>query len=167
MAEEVVEVREEVIEYRRPIWRSRWVMLALGLTSAGAAMWAYAWWRSVSGVDVGKPPGPPGAASVLEPPAAFRWGASFLSGFTVMYLARRALKAAVLVGGLVVAAAWGLHRLGVGVTEVDAHAVEEQVKQGVAWAGEQTQAARGWLSSWVPSATSAAVGGFVGFRKKG
>lgn len=165
MAEEVVEVRDEVIEYRRPIWRSKWVIFALGLTTAGAAMWAYAWWQSVSGVDVGKPPGPPGAASVLEPPAAFRWGASFLAGFTVMYLARRALKAAVLVGGLVVAAAWGLHRIG--ITQVDAVGVEEQVKHGVEWTGQQAEAARGWLSSWVPSATSAAVGGFVGFRKKG
>lgn len=164
MAEEVVEVREDIVEYRRPIWRSRWVLLSATVMLVGAGMWAYAWWRSVSGVDVGKPPGPPGAVSALEPPAAFRWGASFLAGFTVMYLARRALKAAVLVGGLVVAAAWGLHRLG--VTQVDAAGVEEQVKQGVEWAGQQTEAARGWVSSWVPSATSAAAGGFVGFRKK-
>ena len=164
MAEEVVEVREEVIECRRPIWRSRWVVLSAMVMLVGAGMWAYAWWGSVTGADAGKPPGTVGAANALEPPAAFRWSASFLAGFTVMYLARRALKAAVVVGGLVVAAAWGLHRLG--VTQVDAAGVEEQVKQGVEWAGQQTEAARGWVSSWVPSATSAAGGGFVGFQKR-
>lgn len=165
MGEEVIEVREtsEIVEYRRPIWRSKWLMFALGLTAAGAAMWAYAWWRSVTGADAGRPPSLSGSGAG-EPPAAFRWGASFLAGFIVMYLARRALKAAVLVGGLVVAAAWGLHRLG--VTQVDAAGMEEQVKQGVEWTGQQAEAARGWLRSWVPSATSAAVGGFVGFRKR-
>lgn len=166
MAEEVVEVREEVIEYRRPFWRSKWVVFALGMTTFGAAMWAYAWWQSVSGADAGKPPGPPGAGNGLEPPAAFRIGASFLAGFVVLYLARRALKTALVVGGLVVAAAWGLHKLGVGVTEVDAQAVEEHVKQGVAWTGKQADVARSWLAGWMPSATSAAVGGFVGFRKR-
>lgn len=165
MAEQVVEVREEIVEYRRPIWRSKWVVFALGMMAAGAGMWAYAWWRSVTGADAGRP------ASLMGdgaggPPAALRIGASFLAGFIVMYLARRALKMAILVGGLAVAAAWGLHKLGVGVADVDAQAVEEHVKQGVEWTGKQAEVARSWLAGWVPSATSAGVGGFVGFRKK-
>jgi hypothetical protein len=87
---------------------------------------------------------------------------SFFGGWLVGRLARRALKTTMLVASGFLLLVWIAGRLG-----LDAGFVKTWVDGASSWAGENIDGARRSLAALLPSATAAAVGGWLGFGRKG
>jgi len=102
-------------------------------------------------------------ASVVERywPIVATVGGSFIAGFLLGKLARRTLKTAAIVGGIALLAIFVLGRFG-----VDGSAAEQWVGASSEWIGTNVEGASRYVASLLPSATAAAVGGFLGFRRK-
>ncbi len=86
---------------------------------------------------------------------------SFLGGFLIGRLARRAKRTTFLLTALALGLVYLAGRMG-----LDAGVVEAWVRNASAWAGENIDGARRSLAALLPSATAAGVGGFLGFRRK-
>lgn len=84
---------------------------------------------------------------------------SFLGGWLIGKLARKAMRTTLLVTGLVLVAASLA-----GWAGFDAGAVEAWVRNASSWAGENIEGAQRSLAALLPSAGAAAVGGFLGFK---
>jgi uncharacterized membrane protein (Fun14 family) len=86
---------------------------------------------------------------------------SYLVGFFIGWGARRAIKTTSIFTGLAIAATGTMMWLG-----WDSSAVQSWLYSTSAWAGENIQGAGRYLVSLLPSATAAAIGGVLGFKRK-
>lgn len=118
-------------------------------------------------------PGTTGAATTPEDeptsletfsPAVFRLGFSFFAGFAMAYAVRQFVKITLLIAGVILLGMFGLQYAG--VVQIDWHAIEGKYDSIAAFLGEQTKSFTAFVSGYLPSATSAAAGAFIGFRKK-
>ncbi len=166
----------EVIGHKPP-WKAKSVWAALALTLLGGGLW-------VKDAAQQPPPGaapPPGVSqfsetapaepgasrkSGLKPtsPAVFRLGASYLAGFFLGWGLRRFLKMTVLVAGGVIALIALLKYLG--WFEVDWPSIEQHVRTSLTWLQGEAKGFKEFLTGYLPSATAAAVGAFLGFWRK-
>jgi uncharacterized membrane protein (Fun14 family) len=91
-------------------------------------------------------------------PSLLALAPSFLAGWLIGKLARKAMRTTLLVTGLVLVGVYLAGRAG-----FDAGAVEAWVRNASSWAGENIEGAQRSLAALLPSAGSAAAGGFLGF----
>ena len=84
---------------------------------------------------------------------------SFIGGFVIGVLAKRALRTTMVLAGIALLGVYLAGRAG-----LDAGAVEAWVRSASSWAGEEIEGARRSLAALLPSAGAAAAGGFLGFR---
>jgi len=97
-------------------------------------------------------------------PATFRFGASFLGGFTLAWLMKKFIKATLLIAGLAALAAFGLHKLGVfDAGTIDQ--VKDTLDDGLDVATENAGKVKDFLTGYLPSSAAAIGGLFVGFRR--
>lgn len=85
---------------------------------------------------------------------------SFIGGWLIGRIARRALRTTLVLTGLVLAAVYLAGRLG-----LDAGAVEAWVRSASSWAGDNIEGAGRSLVALLPAAGAAGAGGWLGFRK--
>jgi uncharacterized membrane protein (Fun14 family) len=97
-------------------------------------------------------------------PAVFRLGFSFFVGFCIAYALRTFLKVSLVAVGLVLLALFGLQYAG--VIQVNWSAMEGHYHALAGWLVEQTATFRKFITGYLPSSTSAALGLLVGFRKR-
>jgi len=101
--------------------------------------------------------------AMLQPyaPALASLAGSFLVGFIVGKIARRKFRYVIIAGGIVVVAVTLLTKFG-----VIGPAADQWVDSSVGWINENMDKGRAYLSALLPSATAAAGGMYLGFRKK-
>jgi uncharacterized membrane protein (Fun14 family) len=87
---------------------------------------------------------------------------SFIGGFVIGLLARKALRTTLLLAGVALLGVYLAGRAG-----LDAGAVEAWVRSASSWAGENIEGAQRSLAALLPSAGAAGAGGFLGFRGRG
>lgn len=108
---------------------------------------------------------PAGERSIdLYSPAVFRLGFSFFAGFAMAYAVRQFVKMTVVVVGVVLLGLFGLQYAG--LVKVDWGAIEGRYDSMAAFLRDQTASFTKFVSGYLPSATSAAAGAVVGFRRK-
>ena len=161
----------------RPPWQAKTVWMALALMLLGGGLWIKD--RAAPGNP--SAPAPTGESQFSDPnatgtpssgprklapsaPATFRFGASYLGGFFLGWTLRRFLKLTLLLSG----AAFVLIALAkkFGWFEVDWAAVEGHVRHSLAWLQGEAGAFKAFVTGYLPSAGAAAVGVFLGFRRK-
>ncbi|HAJ91623.1 MAG TPA: hypothetical protein DCO71_03220 [Gammaproteobacteria bacterium] len=101
--------------------------------------------------------------TTLKPyaPAAMSLAGSFLAGLVIGRIARRRLSKVLIAGGLGVVAVTLLTKFG-----VIGPAADQWVQSSVGWVSENLDKAQGYVAALLPSATAAASGLFMGFRRK-
>jgi uncharacterized membrane protein (Fun14 family) len=107
---------------------------------------------------------PPPAGSEPTSPATFRLGLSYLGGFFLGWSLRRFIKWTLLLGGAVILVI-GLGRK-LGWFDLDWASIEGQVRSSLTWLQGEAGAAKQFLTGYLPSAGAAAIGIFLGFRRK-
>lgn len=126
----------------------------------------------------GPPIARPGGAAEPEPgaeaterraidtysPAVFRLGFSFFAGFAMAYAVRQFVKATLLVAGVILLGMFGLQYAG--LVQINWSVIEGRYDSIAAFLRDQTASFTAFVSGYLPSATSAAAGAFVGFRRK-
>ena len=150
-------------------WRARTVLLALFVVVVGLGFWVR---------DAAKGPPPSTATHVMTPtekassagawdftqpvPGYVRICASYIGGFFIGWAFRRFIRVALalcvmaaLLVGLGKYAGW------------NTSSAETKVKESATWVQHEAAAAREYLKGLLPSASAAAVGAFLGFRRKG
>lgn len=150
--------------------RSKSLWLALLITFAGAGWWAYSAISTVS-----SPPPPVGAASSFSgavpnqtraapaPPAAFRYGASFVAAFFIAYVLKKVIRSVLLIAALIVGAILTLRYFG--FLNYDWDTAQKQVEQGVGFAREEGEKYRTLVMSYLPSGLAAGAGALFGARR--
>ena len=97
-------------------------------------------------------------------PATFRFGASFLGGFTLAWLMKKFIKMTLLIAGLAALAAFGLHKLGV-FDSGTIDQMQDQLGAGIDSATENAGKVKEFLTGYLPSSAAAVAGLFMGFRR--
>lgn len=97
-------------------------------------------------------------------PAVFRLGFSFFAAFAMAYALRQFVKVTVVVVGAALIGLFALQYFK--LITVDWSLVEGKFDSLAAFLKDQTQSFTKFVSGYLPSATSAAAGAFIGFRKK-
>ena len=149
-------------------WRARTVHLSLLIVLVGLGLWVH---------NAAKGPPPPAPVGVTTPagpaasggswdftrpvPGYVRICASYIGGFFIGWAFRRFLRLAlalvalaVLLVGLGKYAGWNISP------------AETEVKERAAWIRHEATAATDYLKGLLPSTSAAAVGAFLGFRRK-
>ena len=96
-------------------------------------------------------------------PAAFRLGLGFFLGFCIAYALRAFLKICIVAIGLIVLVFVGLQYAG--VVAVDWAALQTHYDRVAPWLAEQTAGLRQFITGYLPSSGTAALGLFTGFRR--
>ncbi len=171
---------------RLPLWKTVLLLLAAVLTLVGLALEGYgrlaappedAPSDAAGGTRPGaigfapedvRPSGATGSPSEMQSiqvwsPVVFRMGFSFLVGFCVAYALRAFVKVAILAVGMALLVIVGLHYAG--LIDVDYSAMERGYDRLAEWAGAQTAGFREFLTGYLPSTASAALGLFAGFKR--
>ena len=94
----------------------------------------------------------------------FRIGVSYLGGFFLGSSLRRFIKWTLLLGGAVILAI-GIGRK-LGWFELDWASIECHVRSSLSWLQGEAGAAKQFLTGYLPSAGTAAIGIFLGFGRK-
>lgn len=97
-------------------------------------------------------------------PAIFRLGFSFFAAFAMAYALRQFLKITLVIVGAALIGLFALQYLK--VITVDWSLVEGKFDSVAAFLKSQTESFTKFVSGYLPSATSAAAGAFVGFKRK-
>ena len=97
-------------------------------------------------------------------PATFRFGASFLGGFTLAWLMKKFIKMTLLIAGLAALAAFGLHKLGV-FDSGTIDQMQDQLGAGIDSAAKGAGKIKEFLTGYLPSSAAAVAGLFMGFRR--
>ena len=96
-------------------------------------------------------------------PAAFRLGLGFFLGFCIAYALRAFFKICLVSIGLIVLVFVGLQYAG--VVAVDWAALQTHYDRVAPWLAEQTAGLRQFITGYLPSSGTAALGLFTGFRR--
>lgn len=161
----------------RPVFKSKLMIFAAVVAAIGLALWGYAaatrpaaapsgGVSHVTGFTDGGSPAARDAKPRLvdrAAPAMAKFGGSFVIGYFVAYALRKFVKWSLLVAGAITVAVVVLKKTG--VVELPWEQVERTVEEGMDFAQEHASGAATYLKSVAPSAISAAVGGFFGFRR--
>jgi uncharacterized membrane protein (Fun14 family) len=160
----------------RPLWTSKSLRAAAALALVGALMW----WRAPN--PAASPASPPagssprtsalagpakgqgdrGAAWQTRAPLLFRLPISYIVGFLAGWLCRKSLKWGILAAGTAVAViAIAQHT---GLVQLDWAGLQEQVTQSLGWFRATVSTVRHFLTGYLPSATAAVIGVFLGAR---
>ena len=117
------------------------------------------------GSDAPKAPAPPSAEQSIEDwyPAIFRLGFSFFVGFCIAYALRAFFKVSLAAIGVILLALFGLQYAG--VVQVDWSAMGRHYDGVVGWLAGQFSGFKNFVTGYLPSAASAGVGLFAGFRR--
>lgn len=160
-------------------WQSKPFILAVLVSIVGIAMWAYAATtrpqtapssgadaRMVTGLSGGSSSAPSPSPSRLVDsagPALSKFGGSFLGGFGLGYLSRKFLRWTMLLAAIVGAALYFAQRAG--LIQLSTSDIERHVQDGLTMAKTEADQVKRFLTGYIPSATAAAIGGFMGFRR--
>ncbi len=168
----VAENKEPAKTGRRPFWKARSVVIALGMMLVGLLMWERT--PPENGPQSGVPRGgtaltesaPAKAESVkaAKPmsPALFRFGASYITGFFFGWACRKSIKVGMLAAGAVLVAITVAKQTG--LIELDWAALQAHVSQSLAWLHGELGAVKHFLMGYIPSTAAACVGIFMGAR---
>lgn len=132
--------------------RSKLFLLAVVATLAGAGMIGWTGMHDQA----------PGAWA----PWCVRVGASFIAAFVFAYLVRRALIAAVLIGGGLIAIAVALNKLGLGVSREHMDTIDREIHAGTEAVQSAADSVWQTIKTHLPSSGAAGVGLFSGARHK-
>lgn len=164
---------------QRPLGSSKSLRMAAAATLIGAVMWFF---RGETPPDPENRTGAGSASSgivqtharpdqaatvrnqrlVPTSPALFRLGASFLGGFAIGFACRRFLKVAAWTAGIALAAI-ALVKL-TGLFGVDWTAIENHVRESLAWTSGGVEWLKTLLTGYLPSAFAGFLGIFKGLR---
>jgi uncharacterized membrane protein (Fun14 family) len=133
--------------------RSKLFLLATLLAGGGAGSIIY---QNMNGTG--------SAATSSASTWAFRIGISFVVAFLFAFLVKRAVKFALFVGATLVAGAYFLNKLGIGVTEQHMQSLEEGTKGAAGWLQLQADTMWAKVSQYLPSGVTAGFGLFRGAR---
>ena len=158
-----------------PPWKAKSVWAAFALALLGGGLWVNdSLKRQEAPAD-----SPPGVTRLAEspdvggqeqtkvkarPPATLRIGASYVGGFFLGWAFRRFVKATLLVSATAITLLFMAKKLG--WFDVDWNSAETHVQHGLTWIQEEAAALKKFLTGYLPSAGAAAVGVFLGFRRK-
>lgn len=175
-----------------PLWKKAVVAVSVAVSVVGLSLWGYA---AVTAPDAppersgavgmeslgaaGFMPGDPAAGGEsgsegegreggerpidVWSPAVFRLGFSFFVGFCIAYALRTFVKASLVVIGVMLLALFGLQYAG--VIDVDWSAMEGHYQRLTAKLSAQTASFQRFITGYLPSSASAALGLVVGFRR--
>jgi uncharacterized membrane protein (Fun14 family) len=160
-----------------PPWKAKSVWIAAVMVIIGGFLWVKDAARKSESSVTGTTAGgmsladtgtgsiqPPPAGSEPTSPATFRFGVSYLGGFFLGWSLRRFIKWTLLLGGAVILVI-GLGRK-LGWFDLDWASIEGQVRSSLTWLQGEAGAAKQFLTGYLPSAGAAAIGIFLGFRRK-
>jgi uncharacterized membrane protein (Fun14 family) len=125
-----------------PPWTSPSFLAAGATTAVGLAAWL----------------------SDMLSPALARGGASYLGGYLIGWVCRRAIKITALAAGAILALIALLKSAG--WIDLDWSAIERDVSQSLTWLRGEADSLKQLLSGYLPAAGAGTAGAFFGFRKK-
>lgn len=149
-------------------FRSKSLWLAIFITLAGAAWWGVSVatsgratpvesassYSSVSHNETGGSP---------PPPAAVRYGTSFIAAFLIAFVLKKLIKSVLLIAALLVGAILALKYLG--VFNLDWASAQQQVEHGVSFASAEGEKYRVLAMGYLPSGLAAGAGAIFGARR--
>ena len=163
---------------RNQPWRSKSVMLAIVISLAGISMWVYAAAtrpqaaatggtdpRMVSGLTAGDSAPSPSKPRLVDAagPAISKFGVSFLGGFGLGFVSRKFLRWTLLAAAIAGAGLYFAQKAG--LIHLSSSDIERHVQDGVTLAKSEADQLKKFLTGYIPSATAAAIGAFIGFRR--
>lgn len=175
---EPTEHREATPSVLAPLWKSKSLRLAVAMVLIGLVVWTrspsergtVAADRSPDSApaasnlsDASPTPGKSNPALVPTSPAVFRFGASYIGGFFIGWLARKSLKLALLAGGAATLAIATAKYTG--LIDLDWAGIEAHVSHSLAWARDGIGAAKSFLTGYLPSAAAGFLGLYKGARR--
>jgi uncharacterized membrane protein (Fun14 family) len=128
--------------FTNPPWTSPSFLAAGATTAAGLAAWL----------------------NDMMSPALARCGASYLGGFVIGWVCRRAIKITALAAGAILALIALLKSAG--WIDLDWSAIERDVSQSLTWLLGEADSLKQLLTGYLPAAGAGTAGAFFGFRKK-
>lgn len=151
--------------------RSKSLWIAIVITLIGAAWWGYA------SASAKEEPANVGRISSLveqssapriqparaEPPAAFRYGASFVGAFLAAYVLKKLVRSVLLIAALLVGAILLLKYLG--IVNYDWEGAQKHVEQGVDIARTEGEKYRALIMGYLPSSLAGGAGAIFGARR--
>ncbi|MFO0861642.1 MAG: hypothetical protein U0570_13920 [Phycisphaerales bacterium] len=145
---------------------SKSLWLAILVTAVSAAWWGYSALKPASAPPAGVSsfgaadrPSP----SRGQPPAAFRYGISFIAAFLAAFAVKKVLRSVLLVSALLFGAIVAIKYLG--LFDFDWDSAQKQVEHGVELAKNETQKYGESLFKALPSGIAAALGAVFGARR--
>lgn len=155
---------------KRGLLSSKSLWLAILITLAGAAWWAY------SAATTMRTPAPAVPASGfaasptnaqpetrVEAPAAFRYGASFVGAFLVAFVLKKILRSVLLIAAMLVGVVLALKYFG--FIDYDWASAQHQVEEGAAIARQEGDKYRSLLMGYLPSGLASGAGAIFGAKR--
>jgi uncharacterized membrane protein (Fun14 family) len=99
-------------------------------------------------------------------PWLLRAGISFIAAFIFAYLVKRVIKLALIVGGVLIAGAIVIHKLGLGLSASDVDNVKDHVRDAAAAVQQQADTWWSTIKTYLPSGGAAGAGLWRGARQK-
>jgi len=128
--------------FANPPWQAKSFLVAGATTVAGLAAWM----------------------NDMMSPALARASGSYLGGFLIGWVCRRALKITALIAGALLALIALLKSTG--WIDINWPVIEQNVSQSLAWVHGEAEGLKQLLAGYLPSAGAGAAGVFFGFRKR-
>ncbi len=172
------EPQDTVSPKRKPLWKSKSMLLAAAMTLVGLVMWLREPARPGTGSQappsgtpamgnslVSPSPSPTGAPPALQPtsPVLFRLGISYIGGFFLGWFCRKSFKTAMLLAGAAVVIIVVANHMG--LMNLDWAALQEHVGQSLAWLKGEFGAIKQFVTGYLPSGAAGLVGLFMGLRR--
>lgn len=155
---------------RQGPWRAKTVLLALVISLGGLGLWlrdARPPDRATADAVASDRPrvvaAPKGDWDFHRPvPGYVRVSVSYIGGFMIGWVLRRAIKVAVALAAVAITV------VGIGkYAGWDTTRAQATVKERAVWAEQQAAATKDYLTGLMPSASAGGVGAFFGFRRRG
>jgi uncharacterized membrane protein (Fun14 family) len=170
--------READLRPRRSFFDSTFLKLALLMCVVGGGLWAYAKATAPATPAVQRSAAVSGltgetalSAPRAEPrliddasPATLRFGLSFVAGYAFAYFARKMIKWAVLVAGVIGVGLYFVQKSG--LIQIDLSGAQQQLTAGVEYAQREVNHAKDVLLGYLPSGAAGLGGIWVGAKKK-
>ncbi|MBX3389456.1 MAG: hypothetical protein KF691_08375 [Phycisphaeraceae bacterium] len=155
---------------KRGLLSSKSLWLAILITLAGAAWWAYSATGAtrtpaapvpVSGFAASPTNAPPEPR--VQAPAAFRYGASFVGAFLIAFVLKKIIRSVLLIAAILVGAVLALKYFG--LMDFDWSNAQRHVEDGAALAREESEKYRTLLLSYLPSGLASGAGALFGAKR--